>query len=334
MNENLDLYFDAKKHKYTDTWGSPFISQTQIIGVYCEKKDWEAIADACAAIGANDLYADPSHPKHTKYLKYKGKSAYDILVQWKIIKDVACAKGNEKHDYLETTIKDATNFDKSSVGNGKDKVKLFTVEDMIADRKNGFHTDVSKLAFLKARFPLIYQTVINLTKDGWRPYSEVGVFNTQYRVSGQIDLLVYKHPYFIIIDWKTNRAPMRFEAGYFEKDRDGNLILDKFIETGEVFLPPIDYLPASTGNKYALQLSGYTYMTEMFGLKPVKDNYLFHIREIEQRDDDGNIVKVDNKQLYEEVVDTHKIPYMKEEILAIFSHYHKQHANSYVSNSN
>jgi hypothetical protein len=332
VNTNFNLYFDPIEHKYTDDWGIPFISQTQIAELYSQKKNWLDVARNCAAIGNNPLCANPTHPKHDKYLKYKGKSAEDLLISWKVLKEEACEKGSEKHDYIEQSIKNATNFQSASGTGATKRVKLFTVKDVIDDRNKELFVDKSKLIFLKARFPEIYAAIMDYVEDGWKPYSEVGVFNLTYRVAGLIDLLLYKHPYFMIIDWKTNRAPMRFESGYFDKDANGELT-DTFISTADFFLPPLEYLPASTGNKYAIQLSGYTFQTEQFGIIPTTNNYLYHIREIKQKLEGDIVVKVGGADLVTEVLDTHKMPYLRKEIVNMFTDYRIKTINNNVSDT-
>lgn len=329
----MALYFNESLHRYTDNNDLPYISQTQVIDLYCAAKDWIGIAEACEAIGKNEEYADPTHYKYEKYLKYKGKTAEMLLAEWNVIKKEALDKGNRKHNFLETIIKSATNFLQLPSSSGK--VKLFTVEDMIADRKSKFNIDKVKLEDLKKRYPKIYNVILHFIKDGWRVYSEIGVFNNEFRVAGLIDLLLYKHPYFFIIDWKTNKAPIKFEAGYWASDRDGDLV-DEYILTGETFLPPIDYVESSVGNKYTLQLSGYTYMTECFGLEPVNKNLLFQIREEVVKDDENKKIKIDGRGVYNEVLDPHTIKYLKKPIIDMFIDYRKRIINNqeYVVSSN
>jgi hypothetical protein len=108
---------------------------------------------------------------------------------------------------------------------------------------------------------------------------------------------------------KTNRADIKFESGYFEKDTTGKLT-NSFIEDGKVLKYPLNMIPASVGHKYGLQLSGYTFMVEQFGFKNI-GNILFQIRET----DDNSIEKVDMIQM----------PNLIKEVELMFNH-HKESA--------
>lgn len=305
---NVELYFNHDKHQYTDLYGVPFTSCTQVNDLYCAKKDFVKIAAACEKIGRN--------PNHEKYLRYKDKTADQLLYEWKVITEEALDKGNEKHDYLEDTVNNATGFKKGRVNKLTGKVKLFTVADVINDNGKFKHVDTEKLEFLKIRYPAIYNTLTEYIDDGWYPYSEIGVYNERYRVSGLVDLLFVKYPYFFIVDWKTNKAPIEFKAGYYAKDNEG-FLTNRFISTVEFFNDPISFLEGSTGNKYALQLSGYTFMVEQFGLQWSGNNFLYHIREVPVKEH-GIYVLYEGKPVCTEEVNNVPMPYFKSEIEMIY----------------
>jgi len=96
--------------------------------------------------------------------------------------------------------------------------------------------------------------------------AEIGVYHPEYLISGLVDILFVKGDEFFILDWKTNKAPIRFEGGYWAKKADGTIDLDKYIITNETMLFPINHLQDSTGIHYSLQLSMYDYLIEQWGI--------------------------------------------------------------------
>lgn len=289
---SYQIYFNEKEHKYTDEVGNCYISNTTLIGKYEHKfSDKEIqIARACEKIGKN--------PKHPKYLRYKGKRASQILAEWKKASEDGCAIGNEKHNYLEDSVKYSTNFHsifgiKHSVIDNKGNVRLYTIEDVIAKPESGvLSLDYFIEKGVKAQYPKIYRIIEIFVNDGWRVYSEVAVFNAEYLISGLIDILLVKDDKFAILDWKTNKAQIMFDAGYWEKDNYGTIT--KYKITEDTFKYPLDTLPLSVGNKYTLQLSLYAYLVETFGLTH-SGNILCHITH--DTDEEGlnvvNILKMD-----------------------------------------
>jgi ATP-dependent exoDNAse (exonuclease V) beta subunit len=270
------IFFNEAKHKYTNEVGNEYISATTIIGKYEVKFDEKAdkIARACERIGRN--------PRHPKYKKYKGKTASQIKAGWKREAERGCAIGNDKHDFLENSVKDSSDFH-SVFGNkyqGSDnpnsKVRLYTIEDILDNPDSGkLNLDYFVKAGVKDRYPKIYKVIEAFVKEGWRVYSEVAVFHNGFLVSGLIDILLIKGNDFIILDWKTNKDDIRYEAGYWEKDNNGKSINYKI--TDEKLKYPLHKLNKSTGIKYDLQLSLYAVLVEYFGLNHVS-NILCHIR--------------------------------------------------------
>ena len=292
--KHTKIYFNEALHKYTDEYGNVFTSVTTVIGKYVEEFDTDAIVKACVRIGKN--------PRHPKYLKYKGKTEKQILREWKQITDKALDKGNRKHNYLEDAIKASNNY-KRVKGNFIND-RIFTIPDIISNPSVGIVT-LDRLIELgvNSKYPIIFDMIKHFVDDGWKLYAEIGVYNLEYLISGLIDLLLVKGDNFFIIDWKTNKAPIKFESGYFEKDINGNLT-DNYILDGKTLKHPLNHLSASTGNKYSLQLSGYSYLTELFGLN-FTGIILCHIRDI------------DNEEVVEPIV----IKYLKDDIKSMFEHH-------------
>ena len=269
------LYFDEAAHKYSDDIGTTYTSTTTIIGKYYESfssngKDVD-IAKACERIGKN-----PSHPK---YAKYAGKSAKQILYEWSQTTIVACEKGTAKHNYLEDKVKNANGYNMNAEGfiNGK----IYTVDDIIVGHNYGrLSVQFFVNCGINIKYPTIFNLILDFTNKGFKIYAEIGVYSVDFMVSGLVDILFVRDTDFFILDWKTNKAPIRFDAGYYDKDNNGKLILDKFISQDKWMFHPIAYLPDSVGTHYTLQLSIYDYLVESFGLKCL-GNVLCHIRTME-----------------------------------------------------
>ncbi len=293
--EDVKIFFDEALHKYTDEHGNTFTSVTTVLGKYEDEFETEKVARICEKIGRN--------PRHPKYEKYKGKTAKQLMKEWQQITNIALDKGNEKHNYLEDIIKESNGYKRVKTKFIKDR--LFTIPDIVRNPKVGrvYKDDLVKLG-IGDRYPTIHNLICTFIDNGWKLYSEIGVYNTDFLISGLIDLLLVKDNDFFIIDWKTNKSPISFQSGYYEKDNDGNLT-SNFIVTGKTLKYPVKHLPASTGHKYSLQLSGYAYLVEKFGLN-LTGIVLCHIQE-----------KLDGT----EFVDFVKIKYLKPEVESIFFHH-------------
>jgi hypothetical protein len=291
MIDERKIYFNEAEHKYTDNLGNVYVSVTTLISKYHTKFDTKTVAHRCALAGQR------GNPK------YAGKTAKQLEEEWKLTTEEACNKGNRKHNYLEETIKKSNGYNREA-----DTLyindNLYCVPDIIVNPKfGGVDLDYFVSTGIKDRYPVIYSILEDLISKGYRAYSEIGIYNTDYLISGLIDLLLIKDNYFFIIDWKTNKAPIKYESGYFEKDVIGNMT-DNFVYKNTYFNSPLGHLQDSTGNKYALQLSMYAYLTEQCGLVN-KGNILCHIRDINEK----------------EVVKPLVMPYMKREIYSMLNHY-------------
>lgn len=257
------LYFDEVAHKYTDAFGNPFTSVTTFLSEYYDKFDVKEKARLCYQAG---LKGNP---------KYAGKTQAQIEAQWNKARIDGCENGNIKHNYLESTIKSATNY--RLVDSVYINSRIYTVPDVIYNPGYGeVNLDYFKRELLHVRYPDIYATLEFFVSQGFRIYAEIGVFSIDHRISGLIDVFLIKNNTFIIIDWKTNKGGIKYEAGYWEKDRDG-FLTGRYIETMDYMKYPIQDLPASVGYKYTLQLSMYAHLASMFGLNCL-DLILFHIQ--------------------------------------------------------
>jgi len=277
------IYFDERLHKYTDDRGNTYSSVTTVISNYYEKFEEDKIALACERIGRN--------PNHPKYNKYKGKTAAEIKASWKDTSVTALINGSKKHDYLEDIIKRSTGY-RTMEGTDFILDRLFTIDDIINDQYGEIDISWFVSTGIAFRYPDIYAAVTTLHSNGFKFYSEIGVYNVDILISGKIDLLAVKDKSFIIVDWKTNKADIKFESGYFEKDMEGNLT-DSFIYTNKYLKYPLHFLADSTGNHYNLQVSGYAWLLEQFGFTNL-GNIIYQIRE-----KDGIVETVDRITLYD-----------------------------------
>ena len=148
--EKRKIYFNESIHKYTDDMGNPYISTTTLISNYYEKFKAEEIATACERIGKN--------PNHPKYLKYKGKSKKQLLYEWEQTKNIACEKGTNKHNYLETAIRSSTGY--KLIDGQFINDRIYTLDDVIGDRKIGLlNIEYFESIGLKEKYPIIFNVI-------------------------------------------------------------------------------------------------------------------------------------------------------------------------------
>lgn len=315
------LYFNEELHKYTDDFGNPYISVTTLVHKYVEEFKENEIAKACERIGRN--------PNHPDYIKYKNKSVKQLKLEWKEERERACNEGTKKHNYLEDAIKSNNGYKKNAKGFIEDKI--YTIDDII---KNHNYGQLKLNDFInsgvKEKYPKIYTIIESFVKAGYKIYAEIGVYDYKYLISGLIDVLLVKGDEFIILDWKTNKAPIRFEGGYWLKNKNGLLdfdnngnILNDYKITGKTFHYPLDDLEDSTGNHYAMQLSSYAHFVETFGFK-CKGLILCHIRTIPEKKDIFD--RIVNEEF--QIVDIKTMPYLKDNVKKMINHYIQENINN------
>lgn len=293
---SVKIFFDEEAHKYTDEYANIYTSTTTVIGNYSNKFDVKSMARNCARAGRK------GNPK------YKGKTEAMLEAEWAWMTKVACDEGNDKHNFLERTIKQHTGY--NLVGsNCYINSRIHTVVDIVKSPTYGI-LDIQFFESngIKERYLDIYNMLYLLHNKGFRFYAEIGVFNIQALISGLVDLLAIRGNDFYIIDWKTNKAPIRFEAGYFKKDNYGNLT-NEYVFTAALMKYPLSHLEDSTGNKYALQLSMYANLIELFvGLDlHCLGIILCHITK-------DKFLDRDNVKLMQ-------IPYLKEDVNSLMEHH-------------
>lgn len=306
MNEiyqNTYLYFDEGPHRYTDTNGNEYISVTTIIGNYCPKFDAKYWAH--------------------KKAKEQGVSEKEILRQWNRIKDEACDRGTATHNGIENAIKDVSKFKEAIKYLEQSGGRCITVADIPQLIPTPLDIDKFKEA-TNGRYEEIYRVFDYYVQRGYTIYSEIGVFDPYLLISGTIDILCYRPTDFVILDWKTNRDGLKFESGYYKKDKTTipNQLTDIWVRKSEKMLPPLNHLAECNGSHYTMQLSIYARLTERIlgipctglGLCHIQSPFILNNYGQPLRDKDG--YHVDPKGV--ETVKWFRIEYLANEAEAVF----------------
>lgn len=294
------LYFDEGPHKYTDSNGNEYLSVTTLIGKY-------------------------SPPFNAKYWAHKkaleqGKSEKQIMQEWDTIKNEACNRGTKTHNGIENAIKETSKF--------KDAVQyLKQVQSgrciTVADIPNLIPKPLDLEKFKEAtenKYEEIYRVFDYYINRGYTIYSEIAAFLIDYLVSGTIDILCIRDKDFVILDWKTNRDGLKFESGYFRKDKTivPNQLTNDWVSTHTKMLPPVSHLEDCNGMHYSLQISMYAYMVESIlnipcvglGLCHIGSPWILNQYGQPLRDYQGYHVDPNGK----ETVDWHRINYLKKDV--------------------
>ncbi len=258
---DIRLVFDEPQHKYTDTLGNGYISTTTILHNYQPKFD------------------------KSYWLRKKSKelgiSEKKLEQQWDTIKDEACERGSNTHNGLEDGIKGGSQFKKAiQYLETRQSGEMITVADIPTILGNYRLLDLSEFIELtENKYPQIYEVFQRYTDNGYQIYAEIGTFLIDFLVSGTIDVLLLREDKFVIGDWKTNRGGLKFEAGYFKKDKSQKpaQTTDIWVPKQDFLLPPVNNLPNCNGSVYNLQLSMYAYMVELILGIPCIGMWLCHI---------------------------------------------------------
>ena len=302
--KNNFLFFEEEGHKYNDTMGNEYLSVTTLIHDYYNNFD--------AAYWAH------------KKAREQGKSEKAILAEWDRIRDEACSRGTKTHNGLEDAIKEVSKF-KNAIQYLTDTTsgRVITIADIPALIPQPL--DVDK--FIEAtdnKYPEIYRVFKFYTDKGYIIYSEIGAYLMDYLVSGTIDIFCYRPTDFVILDWKTNRDGLKFEAGYYKKDKTiiPNQLTNEWIpQPRKKMLPPVSHLADCNGMHYSLQLSMYAIMAEIIlglpcyglGLCHIGSPWITNKYGQPLRDEEGYHVDPNG----EETVNWFKINYLRNEVIAL-----------------
>ena len=313
------LFFDEGPHKYTDTLGNEYRSVTTLIGDYYN-------------------HFDADYWAHKK-AREQGKSEKQIRAEWDRIKDEACERGTSTHNGIEDAIKSVSKFKEAikyleEVKSGR-CITIADIPDLIP---RPLDVEEFKVA-TNNKYPEIYRVFDFYTERGYVIYSEIGAFLIDYLISGTIDIFCYRPTDFVILDWKTNRDGLKFEAGYYKKDKSTipNQLTNEWIKKKQNMLPPLNHLDDCNGMHYTMQLSLYAIMAEIIldipcvglGLCHIGSPWVLNKYGQPLRDNEGYHVDPDGK----ETVKWFKIQYLKNEAKALLKdRYYRLKADNKTSN--
>ena len=313
------LFFDEGPHKYTDTLGNEYRSVTTLIGDYYN-------------------HFDADYWAHKK-AREQGKSEKQIRAEWDRIKDEACERGTSTHNGIEDAIKSVSKFKEAikyleEVKSGR-CITIADIPDLIP---RPLDVEEFKVA-TNNKYPEIYRVFDFYTERGYVIYSEIGAFLIDYLISGTIDIFCYRPTDFVILDWKTNRDGLKFEAGYYKKDKSTipNQLTNEWIKKKQNMLPPLNHLDDCNGMHYTMQLSLYAIMAEIIldipcvglGLCHIGSPWVLNKYGQPLRDSEGYHVDPNG----EETVKWFKIQYLKNEAKALLKdRYYRLKADNKTSN--
>ncbi len=257
--ETIKLFFEEEAHKYTDTLGNTYTSCTTLLHGYAPEFD--------------KAYWLRKKAKET------GLSEADIAKNWKDITDESCARGTKTHNYLEDGVKEVSKFKKAvqyltDIKSGR----MVTVADI--PYLNVKPLDIPK--FIEAtenRYPEIYNVFKYYTDNGYKIFGEIGVYLIDYLISGTIDVLCIRDDQFVILDYKTNKDGLKFESGYYRRDKSQKpwQLTNDWVSKKETLKAPVSHLPNCNGSIYSLQLSMYATMVNLVTGLPCAGLGLCHI---------------------------------------------------------
>ena len=289
--KKVQIFFNEVEHKYTDDEGNIYTSVTQIIGEVTPKYDVEfwAMYRALDQVGYK-LVPDLLNRKITVDGVVCGipelycglyktiKTPKEIRAEWQAVTKRSIDRGNKTHNYMEDCVNAFYNKTSSTSGND------FQISDVDKTTFRYKIVDVFQLANSPLQFShkAVYDTLVKIVNSGYTIFAEKRVYSYDHKISGTIDILAVKGKDFWILDWKTNKDVLKFESGYYKKAWDSNrgekVKTDKWVKTNDMFLNPLQNLSCSKGMGYALQLSLYAYICELWGLN-CKGLLLYHLRE-------------------------------------------------------
>lgn len=304
---DVKLIFKEDGHKYNDTNGNDYISTTTILHSLApafDKKYWLK-----------------------KKAKELGISEKRLEKQWQDITDEACTRGTKTHNGLEDGIKTSSMFKAAVKYMIRDNGEMITIADLPNINLNVKQLDIKE--FIDAtenKYQQVYDIFHYYTNAGYKIYAEIGAFLMDFLISGTIDVLCIRDDKFVIGDWKTNRGGLKFEAGYYKKDKTQkpNQLTNDWVAKKEFLLPPVNHLPNCNGSIYNLQLSMYAFMVESILGIPNAGLWLCHIDSdfvlneygMPKRFPDG-LYHVKKNPVEKTTV--YKMKYLKEEIIRILA---------------
>jgi len=293
--KKVQIFFNAEHHRYTDDEGNVYTSATQLIGKYTPTFPKEFWAFYRAADQEFGMFGKPrpdiplrvffktSRTDEGRYYTIEElktgivtfkKSPGLVNKEWDENAAQACERGNREHDYLENSVNQI--YDKKTVNHS---LAIHELPSFKLALKDVEALDKSALA---DTHPAVLKVLKKLIEKGYTLFAEKRVYSYKHKVSGMIDIIaVNENKEFVIVDWKTNKDPLKFESGYYEKvwnaGRTDKVKTDKWVKKDDRMHAPIQDLQKCKGSIYTLQLSLYARICELWGLK-CKSLILCHLR--------------------------------------------------------
>lgn len=257
---DIRLTFKEEGHKYYDSNGNTYLSATTLLHQLekpFDKKYW-------LRKKAKELHTTPEK----------------LAKQWQDITDEACKRGTATHNGIEDGIRGSSMFKEAIKYMIKPNGEMITVADIPNINVKVKTLDLKEfIDYTDNKYPDVYKVFQYYIERDYKIYSEIGAFLPDYLLSGTIDVLIVRDDKFIVGDWKTNRGGLKFESGYYKKDKTKvpNQLTDEWITTHDTLLPPCAHLPACNGSIYNLQVSLYAFMVELILGIPNAGLWLCHI---------------------------------------------------------
>lgn len=257
---DIRLTFKEENHSYTDSIGNKYLSTTTMLHRYAQEFDKEY------------------------WLKYKAKELHisekELEKQWSTITKEAQEEGTRYHNGLEDGIKGSSMFTDAVRYMTNSRGEMVTVADI--PNINEYVKPLDIQDFIEAtenKYSDIYKVFRYYLERDYKIYSEIGAFLIDFLVSGCIDVLCLREDQFVIGDWKTNRGGLKFQAGYYKKDKSVKPYQETktFVHKNEFLKPPVSHLENCNGNIYNLQLSQYAFFVEYILNIPCAGLWLCHI---------------------------------------------------------
>jgi hypothetical protein len=328
--KKVQIYFEPIEHKYTDDEGNVYTSATQLIDKYKPKFHKEFWAFYRAVDQEYGMLSKPrpdipnriwckTYPSDVgRYYTLPELAAGiinlrkhpDLITQeWLEVAHAACERGNKEHDYLENCVNGI--YNEKTVDHTLAVNELPSFALAIKDIKA---LENSPLA--KTHKP-VFELFKKLLHRGFTLFAEKRIYSYEHQISGMIDILaVNANNEFYIVDWKTNKDPLKFKSGYYIKEWNRNrtekIKTDQWVDKDERMFAPIDDLQNCKGTLYSLQLSLYARLCELWGLKCL-GLVLCHLR----------IEVKDKKEIHHDPI-FYDIPYLKSHIDKILSQHEKK----------
>jgi len=290
---NIIITFDPILHKYKDNFNIVYTSVTQFIDKFKPKFDEDYWAGVKAA--------------------ERGITKAEVLLEWQIGRDNACARGTITHEFLEDSINNLYDKVDNDFNNLIKKTQTDTYKYKITNEKELYFSP------LRTKLPDVFYKLLNLIKAGYVLYAEVRVYSQKHRIAGTIDLLAVRGKEFIIVDWKTNKDDLKFESGYYKKEwgvvdgRRMKVKTNQWVRTNDYYDYPLNNVMQCKGYHYTLQLSLYAHLVELHGMKCM-GLQLFHI--------------VNNEY---DRLKQYKIEYIKNDIVRVLDFHYKQNITPQIT---